>query len=70
MMTMTEKYYVTTPGEPEHEVSKQEYCDAERSAGFHLGHGPDDPTVPATGSFSGYNGVRGYIRYIWDGQDD
>lgn len=59
----TARYFVTRNGEPEREVSKQEFCYAERSAGFHLGHGPDDITKTATGGFTG-NGIRGRIKYV------
>ena len=57
------KYLVTVPGKEECEVTKEEWCRYERQAGFHLGHGPDDITKPATGGFSGYNGITGRIVY-------
>lgn len=46
---MITRYYLTTPGTPEVEVTKAEYVRAERAAGFHNTLG--QPEEPATAAF-------------------
>ena len=69
---MTYKYFlsVTLGGEKiEREVTLEEFCKAERAAGFRpkmwSGH-PKYMTTVATGGFSGSGGVSGSIMYIQD----
>lgn len=66
------KYFISVNivgEEIEREVSLEEYCKAERAAGFQpklwSGH-PDYMTTPATGGFSSSNGISGRIKYIED----
>ena len=51
------RYFVTFPGQPELEVSLEDWCRAERAAGF---HGPEGHA--ATGGFTGH-GFSGRIEY-------
>jgi hypothetical protein len=66
------KYFlkVTLAGEEiEREVTKEEYCKAERAAGFRPKMATDDPgymTTPATAGFSSSNGISGRIKYNID----
>lgn len=56
----TKRYYVTRRGEPEKEVTREEYLSAERTAGFHS-------TVPgeeATLSFGSSAGLEGRVEYV------
>lgn len=55
------KYYLSHPQLGEKEVTKEEFIQAERAAGFRSKSGRDD--VCATGGFSG-NGISGHVRYI------
>ena len=53
----------------EREVSKEEFCRAERAAGFRPKISSDDPrymTTCATGGFSSSGGISGYVRYTPD----
>lgn len=64
-MTFRYRYFVTEPGQPEREVTEEEWCRQERRAGFHLGHGPDDPSKPATSGFSdSRSGLSGRMEMI------
>jgi len=52
----------------EKEVSLEEYCRAERNAGFKPKMSSDNPkymTTPATGGFSSSYGVSGYSTVDW-----
>lgn len=52
----------------EQEVSLEEFCRAERAAGFFPKMPSDDPsymTTPATGGFGGHNGINGRITTDW-----
>lgn len=55
--------------EIEREVSLEEYCKAERSAGFRpklwSGH-PNYMRTPATGGFYSSSGISGYVKYFED----
>ncbi len=53
---VSERFYLTGPGRPEREVTRQEWVDAERSAGF---CGSGNRSEPSTWSFSGTDGIRG-----------
>lgn len=52
-----ERYFVTVPGEPEREVTFDEWCCWERAAGFHAREGH-----AATAGFTGLNGISGRIQ--------
>lgn len=57
---MKERYFITIFGESEMEVTKEEYVQHERAAGFHNTLG--QPDEPATSAFNnGYD--RGRIKY-------
>ena len=57
----------------EREVTLEEYCKAERAAGFRPKLWSSDPaymTTPATGGFSNGDGISGRIEYhkrVWTG---
>ncbi len=65
-----QKYYlgVTIAGEYiEREVSLEEFCKAERAAGFRPKLWSGDAaymTTPATGGFGGDDGIRGRVEYV------
>jgi len=58
---------VTIAGEKiEREVSLEEFCNAERQAGFRPKLSSDNPqymTTPATGGFGSSSGISGHIHY-------
>lgn len=60
------KYYLSAKlGSEEREVSLEEYCQAERNAGFRPKMSSDHPDymkTPATGGFSSGN-ISGRIKY-------
>lgn len=68
------KYYLSaTLGDQniEREVTLEEYCKAERAAGFRPKMASDDPrymTPPATGGFGGHSGIGGRVEYSRDEQ--
>ena len=58
---MADKYFLSEGNQPEKEVSIEEYCAAERRAGFRpkvVPQGQSIMTTPATGGFSAGN-IRG-----------
>ena len=65
-----EKYFLsaTIGGEKiEREVTREEFCKAERAAGFRPKLWSGDPaymTTPATGGFSNGNGISGRTEYV------
>lgn len=52
-------YFLEHPVYGVKQVTKEEWISAERSAGFYPKGGGDGP---ATGGFSSYGGIRGFIR--------
>ena len=63
---MTKYYLSSTLNEKEHEVSLEEFCRAERNAGFRPKMSSDHPkymTTPATGGFSSGYGIQGRVEY-------
>ena len=64
------KYFLsaTIAGEKiEREVTLEEFCRAERTAGFRPKICSGDPaymTTPATGGFGSSEGIRGRIQYV------
>lgn len=56
-----ERFYLTRPGEPEREVTRQEWVTYERGAGF---SGSGSTAEPSTWSFTGIDGVSGRREYV------
>jgi hypothetical protein len=63
---MQERYFLETSWQDKKEVTKEQFIQAERNAGFHCKPGI---TGCATGGFSG-GGVHGTVEYVKDKEDD
>jgi hypothetical protein len=58
---VSDKYYLKADWQSEYqEVTKEQFIDAEQSAGFHSKFGPNEI---ATGGFSG-RGISGKVEYV------
>lgn len=58
MLSYKYRYYVTYPGLEEREVTFEEWCKAERAAGFNAPEGS-----AATSGFKGLNGMKGRVTF-------
>lgn len=70
MSEYTKRYFLSVKlaGEKiEREVTLEEFCKAERAAGFYpklwTGH-PEFMTTPATGSFGSGEGISGRVQHV------